>query len=146
MTQPDLSVADGVVTLLDGATWSVTKPDVISTKGDAGKGIDVGNKDYVLVSRTTPLSISYSDLFLSSQDIDAAVVIEIKTSDSDTRRDEIFSEIRSIFESNRKRPDTPNDFDRVRFADITPLEDETFGVFLLEFTAVFEARSRAVTT
>lgn len=144
MTQPDLSVADAVVTMLDSATWSVTKPDVISTKQDAGKGIDVANNDYVLVSRTTPLSISYSDLFLANQDIDAAVFVEIKTSDSDTRRDDIFGEVRSIVEANRKRPDTPNDFDRVRFEGITPLEDDTFGVFLIEFAVVFEARSRAV--
>jgi len=150
MTQPDLTVADALVNLLDSnwgsyaASTNPTKPDVIDTKQAAGKGTDLANNDYVLLSRTTPISISYSDLPMSSQDIDAACFVEVKTADSDARRNEIFDEIRLIIEKNRKRPDTPNDFDRMEFGDITPLEDETFGVYLIEFVVVFEARSRSV--
>lgn len=146
MTQPDLSVDDAVVTLLDNNwdTNNTAKPDVIDTRQAYGKGTDLANFDYVLISRTTPLSIDYSDLFMSNQDIDAAVFVEAKTGESDARRDAMFAEIRRIFEVNRKRPDTPNDFDRVIFGDITPLEDEAFDVFLIEFVVVFEARSRCL--
>jgi len=147
MTQPSVSVVDEFVTLIDTnfTEGNVTgsKTILIDESDDLGKGRDLGVYDYIEVSTTSPLGIEYSDLFMDNQNIDATLFIELKSDDED-RRDDMFAEFRSIVEANRKRPDTPGDYDRMVFGDITPLDDETFGAYVYEIVIGFEARSRAV--
>lgn len=147
MTQPDFNIVDEFVTLIDNnfdpANVSGSKTILIDKSDDLGKGRDLGVYDYIEASKTSPHSIEYSDLFMNNQDVDAAIFVELKADDQ-TRRDEIWDEFRSIVEANRKRPDTPGDYDRMLFDSPTPLDDETFGAFVYEVTIVFESRSRAV--
>lgn len=145
MTQPNLTtIVDDTVDTLD-AEWDESNADkpVIGKSDDIGKGRDLNVYNYVELSRTSPTDISYSNLPLSAQDIDATVFVELKAA-SKADRDAIFDEFRRVIEANRSRPDTPGGFDRVVFADITPLDDSTFGAYLVEVTLAFEARSRSV--
>jgi len=150
MTQPNIAqVVDETVSAVDTewdtANTSGEKP-VIAKSDDIGKGRDLGVYDYVEFSKTNPNNISYHDLPLNSQDIDAAVFVELK-SDSEDRRDELFDEFRRAIEVNRgKGGFAPADFDRVIFADITFLDDSTFGAYLVEVTLAYEARGRSVET
>jgi hypothetical protein len=141
-------MTDAVVQLLDD-NWdsnNVPRRNLIIDKSDSiGKGRDIGTYDYIEVSITSPVDISYSDLFMSTQDIDTVVFVEIKSS-SEQRRDDLFDEFRRIIESHRKRPDTPGDHDRMIFEDVTPLDDNAFGAFLHEVVIAFESRSRNVET
>jgi len=147
MTQPDINIVDEVVSLVDTqfdpANVTGSKTILIDKSDDLGKGRDLGVYDYIEFSKTSPHTIEYADLFLNNQDVDAAIFVELKADDQ-TRRDEMFDELRSVIESNRKRPDTPGDYDRMIFGEITPLDDETFGAFVYEFPLLFEARSRSV--
>jgi len=145
MTQPNVTtIVDDTVATLD-AEWDESNADkpVIGKSDDIGKGRDLNVYNYVELSRTSPTDISYSNLPLSAQDIDATVFVELKAA-SEADRDAIFDEFRRVIEANRSRPDTPGGFDRVVFADITPLDDSTFGAYLVEVTLAFEARSRSV--
>lgn len=149
MTQPDIAqlvgeTVDLVTTEWDESNTSGDTP-IIDKSDDIGKGRDLGVYDYVEFSKTSPIGITYADLPMSSQDIDETVFVELKSNTED-RRDELWAEFRRIIESNRKRPDTPGNFDRVVFADITPLDDSTFGAYVYEITLGFEARSRSVET
>lgn len=147
MTRPDLvGLVDKVVTTVD-TDWQASntggnKP-IIDKSDDIGKGRDLQVYDYVEFSKSSPLGKEYADLFLSSDDVDATVFVELK-SNTEPRHDELFDEFVRVIENNRKRPDTPGDYDRVRFADITPLHDDNFGVYVTEITLAFEARSRSI--
>jgi len=147
MTQPNFNIVDELVSLVDSSfdpnNVTGSKQILIDKSDDLGKGRDLGVYDYIEFSKTTPSSIQYADLTLSSQDVDAAVYCEIK-SDDQTRRDQIFDEFRSVIEANRKRPDTPGGYDRMKFGDITPLDDRTFGAFTYQLPILFEARARSV--
>lgn len=155
MTQPDLAITDAVVSMID-TNWgqdpgsaAPTKPDVIDNRQDVGKGTDVGNFDYVMVSPTTPTGITYADLFMKTQDVDAAVFIEIATSVDRARRDEIFDEVRYIVENRRNRQapegDPPNNFERIEFSgDITKADGDIFGAYTVNFALGFVATSRHV--
>ena len=146
MSQPDLNVVDEVVTLLSNNWNGGSGPPnnlLIDKSDDIGKGRDLAVYDYVELSLTSPTNINYADLTMSSQDVDAAVYCELK-SDEEDRRDAIRDEFRSIIEDHRKRPDTPGDYDRVVFGDITHLDDQIFGQYVVEITLLFEARSRSV--
>jgi hypothetical protein len=149
MTQPNLTKIVQEFRDLLQAEWVAANTSndepTIDKSDDLGKGRDLSIYDYVEVSETSPFGIEYADLFQSSQDLDATIFAEIKASDED-RRDELFSEFRRIVEANRSRPDTPGDFDRMVFADVTPLDDSTFGAYVYEVTIGFEARSRSVET
>jgi hypothetical protein len=149
MTQPSISnVVDETVEALrtDWNTSDVEKP-IIDKSDSIGKGRDLQVYDYVELSKTNPTSITYADLPMSSQDIDAAAFVEVKSSD-ESRRDALFSEFRRVIESQNQGAGTfaPAAFDRVIFADITFLDDDTFGAYLVEVTLAFEARSRSVET
>jgi len=150
MTQPNISqvvddTVDGVDTNWDTANTSGSKP-VIAKSDDIGKGRDLGVYDYVEFSKTNPTAIEYHDLPMNSQDVDAAVYVELK-SDTEDRRDELFDEFRRTIEAeNDKHGFVFSDFDRVIFADITFLDDETFGAYLVEVTLAYEARGRSVET
>ena len=150
MTQPDLAnVVDDTVTAIDTewdtANTSGEKP-VIAESDDIGKGRDLGVYDYVELSKTSPFGITYHDLPLSSQDVDAAAFVEIKSSSED-RRDELFDEFRRTIEVNRGNGGFAiADFDRVIFGDITFLDDNTFGAYLVEVTLLYQARGRSVET
>lgn len=151
MTQPSIaSVVDDTVTAID-TEWdtsntSGSKP-VIGKSDDLGKGRDLNVYDYVELSKTNPTAIDYHDLPLNSQDIDAAAFVEIKSSD-ETTRDELFNEFRRTIEVQNEGAGTfaISSFDRVLFADITFLDDDTFGAYLVEVTLAYEARGRAVET
>jgi len=147
MTQPNIFVVDGLVSLVKSnfneANVAGDKQILIDEADELGKGRDLGVYDYIEFSGTSPNSIEYADLTMSSQDVDAATFVELKA-DGKTRRKEMFDELRSIIEANRKRPDTPGNFDRMIFGDVTNLDDETFGAYVLEFPILFEARSRSV--
>lgn len=149
MTQPNLTKIVQEFRDLLQAEWVAANTSndepTIDKSDDLGKGRDLSIYDYVEVSETSPIGIEYADLFQSSQDLDATIFAEIKASDED-RRDELFSEVRRIVEANGSRPDTPGDFDRMVFADITSLDDSTFGAYVYEVTIGFEARSRSVET
>jgi hypothetical protein len=146
MTQPNIHVVDALVDLVN-SEWdssNVTDEYVVIGKSDEiGKGRDVGTYDYVEFSVTSPTNISYADLFMSTQDVDVAVFVEIKSSSS-ARRDVLFDEFRRIIEANRQRPETPGDFDRMIFQDVTPLDDQSFGAYTYEVVVAFESRSRTV--
>lgn len=115
----------------------IEKSDVL------GKGRDLGTYDYIEFSTTSPFGIEYADLFMSSQDINTVVFVEIKAS-TQARRDELFGEFRRIIEAHRKRPDTPGDHDKMVFEDITPLDDMAFGAHLLELVVAFTSNARTV--
>lgn len=145
MTEPDtIDIVNKVVSLFD-TEWNATntsgeKP--IIDKSDAlGKGRDLGVYDYVEFSNTSPFSIDDADLTKTSEDFDAAVFVEIK-SDDEARRKELFDEFRRIYKANDKRPDTPGGYDRMLIDEPVPLDDSTFGAWVLELTLAFEARSR----
>lgn len=146
MTQPNLSdVVDDAVAAVDG-NWDTanTPKPVIGKSDDIGKGRDLGVYDYVEFSKTNPTSIDYFDLAMNSQDIDAAVFVEIKSSDEE-RRDALFDEFRRTIEvENDGVGFVAADFDRAIFADITFLDDSTFGAYLVEITIALEARGRSV--
>jgi hypothetical protein len=151
MTQP--SISDVVDDTIDAVTneWvdantSGDRP-VIDKSDNIGKGRDLQVYDYVEFSKTNPTSITYHDLPLNSQDIDAAAFVEIK-SDTEPRRDEIFDEFRRTIEVQNEGAGTfaPADFDRILFADITFLDDDTFSAYLVEVTLAYEARGRATET
>jgi hypothetical protein len=151
MTQPSISnvvddTVDAVDTEWETSNTSGEKP-IIDKSDDIGKGRDLQVYDYVEFSKTNPTSIEYHDLPLSSQDIDAAAFVEIKSSEED-RRDELFAEFRRAIEVQNQGAGTfaPADFDRVVFADITFLDDDTFSAYLVEVTLAFEARGRSVET
>lgn len=145
-TQPDTNMSSKVVELLTN-NWDSNAVDdsrlVIAKSDDIGKGRDIGTYEYIEVSNTSPLGITYADLFMSTQDVDAAVFVELKASNED-RRDALFNEFRRIIEAHRKRPDTPGDHDRMIWQDITPLDDDTFGAYVHEMAIAFESRSRDV--
>jgi len=150
MTQPNIAnvVDDTVSTLtsnwVDGNTGGETP--LIGKSDELGKGRDLSIYDYVELSKTSTNAIDYSDLQMSAQDVDAAVFCELKSSD-ETKRDNIFDEFRRVLEAeNEKHGFVMAEFDRVIFADITFLDDNTFGAYLVEVTLAFEARSRAVET
>lgn len=151
MTQPSISkvvddTVDAVDTEWEPSNTSDEKP-IIDKSDDIGKGRDLQVYDYVEFSKTNPTAIEYHDLPLSSQDIDAAAFVEIKSSEED-RRDELFAEFRRAIEVQNQGSGTfaPADFDRVLFADITFLDDDTFSAYLVEVTLAFEARGRSVET
>jgi len=151
MTQPSLSnvvddTIDAVTNEWVDANTSGDRP-VIDKSDDIGKGRDLQVYDYVEFSKTNPTSITYHDLPLNSQDIDAAAFVEIKSSSED-RRDELFDEFRRTIEVQNKGAGTFSiaDFDRVIFADITFLDDDTFSAYLVEVTLAYEARGRATET
>jgi hypothetical protein len=148
MTQPNIStVVDDTVSGVDSA-WDATntsgdKP-VIDKADEIGKGRDLSVYDYVEFSKTNPNAIEYHDLPMNSQDIDAAVFAELKSS-SEARRDELFDEFRRTIEAkNDEHGFVYSDFDRVVFADVTFLDDGTFSAYLVEVTLLFEARGRSV--
>lgn len=139
-------MAEELKTLVVDEWDSATVDDsrlIIDKSDNIGKGRDISTYDYIEFSLTSPLGIEYSDLFMSTQNIDAAVFVELKASNED-RRDAVFTEFRRIIESHRKRPDTPGDYDRMLFQDITPLDDDAFGAYVHEVAIGFEARSRDV--
>ena len=149
MVQPDISnVVDETVDVLrtDWESSDVDKP-IIDKSDSIGKGRDLQVYDYVELSKTNPTSITYSDLPMSSQDIDAAAFVEIKSSSED-RRDELFDEFRRTIEVQNEGAGTFSiaEFDRVLFADITFLDDDTFSAYLVEVTLAYEARGRATET
>lgn len=149
MVQPDLAnVVDDTVAAID-SNWDTANADkpIIDKSDSIGKGRDLGVYDYVELSKTNPTAIDYYDLPMSSQDIDAAAFVEIKSSD-ESRRDELFSEFRRTIEVENEgaRTFATADFDRVIFADVTFLDDSTFGAYLVEVTLAFEARARSVET
>jgi len=148
MTQPNIAqVVDNTVSGVDSA-WDTTntsgsKP-VIDKSDDIGKGRDLSVYDYVEMSKTNPNAIEYHDLPMCSQDIDAAVFVELKSSSED-RRDELFAEFRRTIEAkNDEHGFVFSDFDRVIFGDITFLDDDTFSAYLVEVTLLYEARGRSV--
>jgi hypothetical protein len=142
-------VVDDTVSAID-TEWDTSntsgeKP-VIAESDDIGKGRDLSVYDYVELSKTSPFGITYHDLPLESQDVDAAAFVEIKSSSED-RRDELFDEFRRTIEVNRGHDGFAiADFDRVIFGDITFLDDSTFGAYLVEVTLLYEARGRSVET
>jgi len=148
MTQPKLpklldETVSGVDSAWDTSNTSGEKP-VIDKSDDIGKGRDLSVYDYVEFSKTNPNAIEYHDLPMNSQDIDAAVFVELKSSSED-RRDEIFSEFRRTIEAkNDEHGFVYSDFDRIIFGDITFLDDSTFSAYLVEVTLLFEARGRSV--
>jgi len=146
MSQPETNMSERLKTLIDDEWDSglVDRDRLIIDKSDnIGKGRDLATYDYIEFSLTSPLGIEYSDLFMSTQNIDAAVFVELKASNED-RRDALFTEFRRIIERHRKRPDTPGDYDRMVFQDITPLDDDAFGAYVHEVAIGFVARSRDV--
>jgi hypothetical protein len=151
MTQPSISsVVDDTVSAID-TEWDTSntsgdKP-VIDKSDDIGKGRDLQVYDYVELSKTSPFAIDYFDLPLNAQDVDAAAFVEIKSSSED-RRDELFDEFRRTIEVQNEGAGTFSiaEFDRVIFADITFLDDDTFSAYLVEVTLAYEARGRAVET
>lgn len=147
MTQPTFLVVPELVTLVknnfNAGNVTGSKTILIDEADELGKGRDLGVYDYIEFSGTSPNSINYADLTMSSQDVDAATFVELKA-DGKTRRKEMFAELRSVIEANRKRPDTPGDYDRMLFGEITSLDDETFGAYVFEFPILFESRARTV--
>lgn len=147
MTQPTFLVVDDLVSLVktefNEGNVAGSKTILIDEADELGKGRDLGVYDYIEFSGTSPNSIEYADLIMSSQDVDAATFVELKADDK-TRRKEMFAELRSVIEANAKRPDTPGDYDRMLFGEITSLDDSTFGAYVLEFPILFEARARTV--
>jgi len=146
MSQPETNMADRLTTLVDDNWDSAAVDDsrlIIAKSDDIGKGRDLATYDYIEFSLTSPLGIEYADLFMSTQDIDTAVFVELKASNED-RRDAMFTEFRRIIEAHRKRPDTPGDYDRMIWQDITPLDDDAFGAYVHEMAVGFVARSRDV--
>lgn len=146
MSQPETNMADRLTTLVDDE-WDSNAVDdsrlIIAKSDDIGKGRDLATYDYIEFSLTSPLGIEYTDLFMSTQDIDTTVFVELKASNED-RRDAMFTEFRRIIEAHRKRPDTPGDYDRMIWQDITPLDDDAFGAYVYEMAVGFVARSRDV--
>lgn len=146
MSQPTFLVVPELVSLVktDFVVGNVSgsKTILIDEADELGKGRDLGVYDYIEFSGTSPNSIVYSDVFRANQNIDAACFVELKADDA-TRRKEMFAEFRRVIEANDTRPDTPGDYDRMDFGDITSLDDETFGAYVLEFPILFTARSRA---
>lgn len=146
MSQPETNMADRLTTLLQDE-WDSNAVDdsrlIIAKSDDIGKGRDLATYDYIEFSLTSPLGIEYADLFMSTQNIDSAVFVELKASNED-RRDAMFTEFRRIIEAHRKRPDTPGDYDRMIWQDITPLDDDAFGAYVHEMAVAFVARSRDV--
>lgn len=141
--QPDTNMADKLQTLIDN-NWNIADNRLIIEKSDSiGKGRDLSTYDYIEFSLTSPLGITYADIFMATQDVDTVVFVELKASSED-RRDAMFTEFRRIIEANRKRPDTPGDHDRMVFQDITPLDDEAFGAYVHEVAVGFESRARDV--
>jgi len=147
MTQPTFLIVDDLVSLVktefNEGNVAGSKTILIDEADELGKGRDLGVYDYIEFSGTSPNSIEYADLTMSSQDVDAATFVELKADDK-TRRKEMFAELRSVIEANAKRPDTPGDYDRMLFGEITSLDDSTFGAYVLEFPILFEARARTV--
>lgn len=146
MSQPETNMSDRLTTLVEDEWDSAAVDDsrlIISKSDDIGKGRDLATYDYIEFSLTSPLGIEYADLFMSTQNIDSAVFVELKASNED-RRDAMFTEFRRIIESHRKRPDTPGDYDRMIWQDITPMDDEAFGAYVHEMAVGFVARSRDV--
>jgi hypothetical protein len=136
-------MAGKVVDLID-TNWGIDDTrTVIAKSDDIGKGRDLATYDYVEVSLTSPFSKEYADLFMSTQNIDSAVFVELKAN-TEARRDDMFEELERIMENHRKRPDTPGDYDRIVWEDITPLDDEAFGAYVHEVAIGFVARSRDV--
>lgn len=149
MTQPDIAnVIDDTVTAID-TNWNTSNADkpIIDKSDDIGKGRDLQVYDYIELSKTNPTSIDYYDLHLKTQDVDAAAFVEIK-SDTEARRDELFDEFRRTIEVENEGAGTfaTSDFDRVIFADITFLDDDTFSAYLVEVTLAYEAEARRVET
>lgn len=146
MGEPTIDVVDELVSLVDtnfnegNVTGSRTIE--IAKSDDLGKGRDLGVFDYIEFSHTSPSDIPYADLLRSSRDWDTAVFVELK-SDDQTRRQEIFDELRRVIEANDTRPDTPGDYDKMDFGTITPLDDETFGAWVFEFPILFAAKARS---
>jgi hypothetical protein len=151
MTQPSISnVVDDTITAVENewvdANTSGDRP-IIDKSDSIGKGRDLQVYDYVEFSKTNPTNITYFDLPLNAQDVDAAAFVEIKSSE-EARRDELFTEFRRTIEVQNEGSGTfaPADFDRVIFADITFLDDSTFSAYLVEVTLAFEARGRRTET
>lgn len=149
MTQPDLAnVVDDTITVLNNWDSSNTgnETPIIDKADSIGKGRDLQVYNYVELSKTSPFGIEYADLPMNSQDVDAAVFVEIKSAD-ETKRDNMFDEFRRLIEKeNEGSGFVMSDFDRVIFGDITFLDDDTFGAYLVEVTLLYEARSRSVET
>lgn len=145
MAQPKIAVVNELVELVqdefDEDAVDGDRTVLIEKSDDLGKGRDLGVYDYIEFSATSPVEVPYADLTLTSNDVDVAVFVELKSDDED-RRDDLFEELWRIVRDHRKRPDTPGDFDRMFFGTITPLDDETFGAYLYQITINFEARSR----
>lgn len=146
MTQPTFLVVPELVSLVqtnfNEGNVAGSKQILIDEADELGKGRDLGVYDYIEFSGTSPNSIEYSDLFRKNQNISAVSFVELKASDK-TRRKEMFAEFRSVIEAYDTRPDTPGDYDRMDFGEITSLDDETFGAYVLEFPILFEAVHRA---
>jgi hypothetical protein len=151
MTQPDIAnVVDDTVDAIEAewvdANTSGDRP-IIGKADDIGKGRDLQVYDYVELSKTNPTSIDYFDVANKTQDVDAAAFVEIKSSE-EARRDELFDEFRRTIEVQNQGAGTfaTADFDRVVFADITFLDDDTFSAYLVEVTLAFESEARRVET
>ena len=143
MSQPKTNMVGELVDLVK-SNWPEDVDDsrlIVAKSDDIGKGRDLGTYDYIEMSQTSPLGIPYADLFRSSQNVNTVVYVELKSS-NERRREELFAAFRSIVEAHDTRPDTPGDHDGMMLEDITPLDDENFGAYLIEMVVSFESFAR----
>lgn len=122
---------------------SVRKPEYVELvteddRGNARKRLRRSN-EYILVAEEQERGLEYSDIFRSTRDLSASCYVELSTSDSRSRREEIFSEIERIGVENRKRPETPGGWDDITMS-AQVVDDENFGWWMANITFNYTKR------
>lgn len=150
MADPDYDVPAKIVEILDNEwnTGNVSKPGIIRVRREE-KSVSPGTDEYILVASTAELLPEWREA-RETRDHDAAAFAEVMTTDSHSRRMDIFTEIDNILVSMRDRRDAKDntnrsepigEWDHLDYNATMP-DEEIFDVFPIEYTFSFSAFSR----
>lgn len=152
MTRPNLDVGTVLLDLLDNQwVWTIDKPGTIrleteDSDGRPTKGVNANVSEYITIAETGTREADWNGARTVRDDSNQAS-FEYATTQSRTRREDVYEELNDVAETVRDRREaakhgyTIGDWDTVDFT-ITVPDEEIFNYWVIEATVRFDSTAR----